>query len=63
MTMFKKGTCDSLVVVSSSVYTCEKCGHVEIVEDDKEETRQCPKCSSSMKIISAHAEETKTPLE
>ena len=57
MTMIKRGTCDSLVIVSSSVYTCESCEHMGVARDGEEGLKECPKCSSKMKLISSHAEE------
>jgi len=37
MPLIKKGTCESPVIVSSSVFTCSDCGHVMVVEDIEEE--------------------------
>ena len=57
MTLFKKGTCSSEVVISSSVYACTKCDHTEIIEGVKTSSKKkCPKCSSKMKIISTQVE-------
>jgi rubrerythrin len=55
MTLLKKGTCSSPVVVSSSVYACSSCGHTEIVKGDAVESKKCPKCDAEMKLISAQA--------
>lgn len=54
MSMIKRGTHDTAVIVSSSVYTCESCGHMEVVQDDEDGPQECSKCSSSMKRISSH---------
>ena len=57
MTLYKKGTCSSSVVISSSVYACTSCDHTEIVESIKTaKSKKCPKCSSKMRLISSQAE-------
>ena len=56
MTLFKKGTSDSSIVVSSSVYACSSCDHTEMVTGDKDSSKNCPKCGESMKLISSSAE-------
>ena len=57
MTLLKKGTCETTIVVSSAVFACEKCGHVEVVkgDDDMMTPKECPKCQSIMKLISSQA--------
>ena len=54
MPLYKKGTCSSPVIISSSIYSCSSCGHTEIVQDDNTAQKECPKCKSMMKMISAH---------
>ena len=56
MTMFKKGTHDSSIVVSSSVYACTSCDYTEIISGDKDDNKKCPKCDAEMQIVSASAE-------
>ena len=60
MTLFKQGTCDSSVVVSSSVYACTNCDYTEIVRNNSGEDKECPKCHSKMRIISSQATVEKT---
>ena len=54
--MIKTGTSDSAVVVSSSVYVCEKCGHTEIARNSNKSSKECPKCQSNMNLVSSSAE-------
>lgn len=56
MTLFKKGTHDSSIVVSSSVYSCTKCDYTEMVTGDKDDNKKCPECDATMQIVSASAE-------
>jgi len=58
MTLFKRGTTSSSVVVSSSVYACTSCDHTEIVTEAQDAEKECPKCHSSMKLISSSCVET-----
>lgn len=60
MPLFKKGTCSSSIIVSSSVYSCNSCDHTEIVRDDGSGNKTCPKCNAGMRIISSQASETET---
>ena len=60
MALFKKGTCNSSIVVSSSVYACTSCDYTEIVRDDDGKNKECPKCHSRMKIISSQAQVEKS---
>ncbi|TRZ82904.1 hypothetical protein D4R86_01125 [bacterium] len=54
MSFIKKGTVSSTIVTSSSVYTCNKCDHVEVVRGDIEDgNKKCPKCEGEMQLISA----------
>jgi len=57
MSLLKKGTCETSIVISSAVYACEKCGHIEVVkgDDDMMTPKECPKCQSIMKLISSQA--------
>ncbi len=53
MTLFKSGTQDSSIIVSSSVYACTSCDYTEIATGDKNESKKCPKCDAEMQIISS----------
>ena len=56
MTIYKKGTCETGVVVSSSVYVCNSCDHTEIVRGDRTAgSKKCPQCQASMSLVSSHA--------
>jgi len=55
MTLYKEGTCDSSIVVSSSVYSCTSCGHTEIVDGSADAEKNCPKCNAPMRLISSQA--------
>lgn len=59
MTICKRGTCFSTVIVSSSVYRCTNCDYTEIVRGDICDDKTCPKCNSKMTVISFQAEEIK----
>lgn len=54
MTLIKRGTCSSAVVVSSSVYVCSKCGHTEMASNTNE-PKNCPKCDAAMTIVNSQA--------
>ena len=56
MPLIKKGTCESSVVVSSMVFTCADCGHMEVVKDAAPSEKSCPKCGCQMKMISSSGE-------
>ena len=56
MTIYKKATCPSKVIIASSVYCCEECGQTEVVVGSTEE-KQCPECQGKMSMISSHLEE------
>jgi len=59
MTMFKRGTQDSSIVISSSVYSCSSCDYTEIATDGKDKhVKKCPECGEDMAIISTSAEGT-----
>lgn len=54
MTMIKKGTCSSKILVSSSVYVCSLCEYTEIVKDSEiSDKKLCPKCKAEMLFVSA----------
>lgn len=55
MSIIKRGTSDSLIVVSSSVYVCNSCGHTEMAKDENG-TKECPKCHCEMRLVSSSAE-------
>jgi len=56
MTINKRGTCSSSVVISSAVYVCKKCGHTIIVKNDENGSQKCPKCDELMELVSSNAE-------
>ena len=56
MSMIKRGTSDSTVVVASAVYMCSACGHTEMAEGDPVEGKECPTCHVKMTVVSAQAE-------
>ena len=56
MSIRKKGTLDTSIVVSSSVYACSSCDHTEIDQGDFSQEKKCPKCDSPMNMISASTE-------
>jgi len=56
MSIIKRGTVDSSIIVSSSVYSCSKCGHTEIVKRASKRSKKCPKCQEDMQIISTQTE-------
>ena len=61
MPLYKKGTCPSSIVVSSTVYVCSSCEYTEIVKGDPSMEKRCPKCDSQMKIVSSQSEGTLAP--
>jgi rubrerythrin len=56
MSIIKSGTIKSTVIVSSSVYSCNKCGHTEIADNSFMVGKKCPKCNENMEIISSQTE-------
>jgi len=58
MTLFKKGTVDSSIIVSSSVYSCSSCEHTEAVVGDLISGKKCSVCGGSMTVISSQTEES-----
>jgi len=64
MPLIKKGICESSdAVVSSVVFTCGDCGHMEVVKDVIPSEKTCPKCGCSMKLISSSGEASDTKQE
>ena len=59
MSIIKRGTCSSNVIVSESVYNCPDCGYVEMSEHIAEEEKMCPHCNIPMTLMSSssHIEE------
>jgi hypothetical protein len=57
MSIRKKGTCSGSPVVSSSVLVCNSCGHTEIVTGDMDTLKECPKCKSTMSLVSSSCKE------
>lgn len=55
MTLYKKGSCKTSVVIFSAVYSCS-CGHTEIVEGNIIDNKKCSKCGDGMRIISSQTE-------
>jgi rubrerythrin len=55
MSIFKKGTCECPVTISSIVYVCNSCGHTEIAKSDVG-SKKCPKCDSEMQMVSTSCE-------
>jgi len=59
MAFIKKGTVSSVIVISTSVYTCDKCDHVEVVKGEiLDGGKKCPKCEGEMQLISTSTGET-----
>ena len=56
MSIFKKGICESAVVISSIVYVCNNCGHTEIAKSEVDGVKKCPKCDSEMSMVSSSCE-------
>jgi DNA-directed RNA polymerase subunit RPC12/RpoP len=56
MTIYKKATLSSSVVVASSIYSCSSCGYTEVITDPKDDAKECPQCKSKMTVISSSAE-------
>jgi rubrerythrin len=55
MSLFKKGTCHSSVVISSTVYVCPSCGHTTVIRDNDNCTQECPKCNTRMNMVSSNS--------
>ena len=53
MSIVKRGTCSSKLVVSESVYNCPDCGYVEMSDHDDLEEKMCPDCNISMILMSS----------
>jgi len=56
MSMIKRGTTKSSVIVAKSVFVCDKCGHTLVNNDsDTTDSCKCPSCGEPMTIVSASA--------
>lgn len=55
MTMIKRGTTKSRVIVSSSIYVCG-CGHTEMASSLKKKSKKCPKCGEIMNLMAGQDE-------
>lgn len=55
MTMIKRGTFDTTVVVASSVYVCSACGHTEMLDGDVDSHKECPVCHAEMMTVCAQS--------
>jgi len=55
MSIRKKGTCSSAIVVSSAVYVCNNCGYTEMAKNPDKKNKKCPKCKSEMNIVSSNS--------
>jgi len=55
MTLYKRATCSSQIVSSSSVYVCSNCDHTEMAKNASG-SRTCPKCGAKLTIVSANAQ-------
>lgn len=55
MTLYKRATCSSQFVTSSSVYVCSSCDYTEMARNAAE-SKACPKCGAQLTIVSANAE-------
>jgi len=53
MSIVKRGTCSSKLVVSESVYNCPDCGCVEMSEEADTEEKICPHCNVVMVLMSS----------
>ena len=53
MTIYKSGTHDSSVIISSSIYSCSSCEHTEMGSGENGNDKKCPECGADMRIISA----------
>jgi len=55
MAIYKKGTCHSSIIVSSSIYKCTSCDYTEMVDGDSDGNKICPECQAEMRMISSQA--------
>jgi len=51
MSLIKRGTISSKITVASSIYSCGKCGHTEIIRRASKRNKKCPNCKEEMAII------------
>jgi len=54
MTLYKRATCTSKLVTSSSVYVCSRCDYTEMAVNASA-SKTCPKCGAKLTIVSANA--------
>lgn len=57
MTIYKRATVSSSVV-ASYIYSCNNCGHTDVVKDTNNDNPKCPRCNSKMVLVSSSAEST-----
>ena len=55
MTLYKRATCASKLVSSSSVYVCSNCDYTEMAGNTLA-AKICPKCGAKLTIISANTQ-------
>ena len=53
MSFTKRGTCDSKIVSSSTIYVCSGCGNTEIASSGDSFTKECPLCHATMSLITS----------
>lgn len=58
MALYKSGTHDSSIIVSSSVCACVECDYTEMASGSTDGSKKCPVCGAEMRVISASAEES-----
>jgi len=56
MSIIKRGTVDSAIIVTSSIYSCSNCGHTEMIKKASKRGKKCPKCHENMLMISSQSE-------
>jgi len=56
LTLYKRATCSSKVVASSSVYVCNACQHTEMARNASG-SKKCPTCGSALSIVRSSAVE------
>ena len=53
MTMIKRGTISSRMIVSSSVWICPTCGFSKIQTENYDSHEKCPKDDCEMKLVAS----------
>lgn len=56
MTLYKKATMPSSIVIISNIYTCSNCEYTEIVNNPTNEIKKCPKCEATMTFVYSSVE-------